>query len=575
MFWHYLEKSPITPTVTEENLPICYGLHVDTKSVLYRVSYYKKRINLEVSHIVSDGRGTLNFFKTLFCEYLKLRYSIAANYTGYQGTSQQMAEDSYNKYYQRGKGAGSDSQKVYRLAGWRDQADPTFIEYHLPASRVLELARSYSVSVTALVIAAVICAIREGMPHRERYRVIRMDVPADLRQIFGSNTTRNFFGLAYITYLPEKDESLEAVAIDIQAQLKIVTQADNLKPRMMRMIGFEKSPWLRFAPLLLKDFVLDMANRLAARKTTTTVSNLGVIDVDPHYSQLIDGLTVLTSTSGLNFSLCTFKDDLTIGISTVFSSLEVVRQLYQVFDQAGIDGCFNVNKEKVDLVGNATSIPASRTASTPAGSVTSTPAGSVTAGRRAPIVDTTVFPENQTKTSGTVALNILGFVSGLCVLLMLLLWQLVPLPGDIVFTVCVALIINYLFIRNIIIRNPDFLRVVVRYFLVLLALAAVWFLFTANLAITTFVIPGICLVAIIFDAALIAIFSSTFIVGYAKYLLFDIALGLAPLLLVVAGLTTWSALAYISAFTASIFFLGLLVFMRKHLVAEIRKLFSL
>ena len=40
------------------------------------------------------------------------------------------------------------------------------------------------------------------------------------------------------------------------------------------------------------------------------------------------------------------------------------------------------------------------------------------------------------------------------------------------------------------------------------------------------------------------------------------------------GLTTWDVPAYASALTASVFLLGLVVFTRKQLIAEVRKLFS-
>ena len=189
-------------------------------------------------------------------------------------------------------------------------------------------------------------------------------------------------------------------------------------------------------------------------------------------------------------------------------------------------------------------------------------------------VEPSVFPYNEVKKSGVLALKVLAFATGTCLLLVLFLWYLLSLPGNIVLTVCVALVINYLFVRNILMRNPDFLRVVVRYFLILIAMSAVWFLVTQNLVITTFVIPSICLVALVFDAALVVVFKDTFVLGYTKYLLFDVMLGLTPLVLVALGLTTWNLIAYVSAFTASILLLGLLVFMRKQLLLEIHKLFS-
>lgn len=186
-----------------------------------------------------------------------------------------------------------------------------------------------------------------------------------------------------------------------------------------------------------------------------------------------------------------------------------------------------------------------------------------------------VFPYNEAKKTGSMALAILAFTTGATLLLALFLWYTLSLPGNIILSVCIALVVNYLFVRNIIMHNPNFLRVVVRYFLILLAIAVIWFLLTQNLFVTTFVIPGICLMALVFDAILLIIFRGTFVSGYAKYLLFNVVLGLAPLLLVALGLTTWELPAFISALTSSILFLALLVFLHKQLLAELRKLFSM
>lgn len=189
--------------------------------------------------------------------------------------------------------------------------------------------------------------------------------------------------------------------------------------------------------------------------------------------------------------------------------------------------------------------------------------------------EASVFPQNEAKKSGSIALSVLAFATGVSLLVTLFLWLAIAVPGDIVGVACLALVLNYLFVRNIIVHRPNFLRVVVRYFMILLAIAALWFLLSQNLMITTFVIPAICLTALVFDAVLVVVFRGTFVSGYAKYLLFDVIFGLTPLVLVALNLTTWDLLAYISALTASILLLGLLVFTRKQLLAEMRKLFSM
>lgn len=350
MFWHYLEQASEPPTVSQENLPICYGLHVHAKSVLFRTSYYRSRINLEVSHMVSDGRGTLNFFKALLYAYLQERYGIEGVAAEYDGSDHQKSEDSFDKYFERDKAAPTHAPKVFRLSGWRDIADPTFMEYHLPVQKVLDLARSYGVSLTSLVIAVVVCAIRAEMPRRDRHRAIRLDIPVDLRQFFESATTKNFFGLAYVSYVPgDEDEPVEAVAAQVQAQLKVATKAENLKSRMNRMIALEKNPLLRLAPLFVKDLVLGLADWLVARETTTTVSSLGAIRIDERLSPFVRTINVLTSTNGINFMVSSFADDLSIGITSAYSNPDVIKNFCRFFTSKGIEGLIHINKTSEEV----------------------------------------------------------------------------------------------------------------------------------------------------------------------------------------------------------------------------------
>ena len=229
-------------------------------------------------------------------------------------------------------------------------AAPTFMEYHLPAHRVLERARACNVSLTSYVIAAVICAIRQEMPSRDRHRAIRMDVPVDLRQHFESTTVKNFFGLAFVSYVPgDEDEPVEAVAAHVHAQLKAGTGAEQLKPRMNRMIALEKNPFLRLAPLFVKDFALELADRLASRETTTTVSSLGLIRLDERIAPYVHGISALTSTTGINFLLCSYGDDLSIGISTAYSNPDVVKNFCRFFSAQGIEGLVHINKTSEEV----------------------------------------------------------------------------------------------------------------------------------------------------------------------------------------------------------------------------------
>ena len=66
-FWYYFEENDMKyPEVREENdFPGSYINKSKNNQYLFRVTYYKKRINLEVFHALTDGFGGLVFFKEL------------------------------------------------------------------------------------------------------------------------------------------------------------------------------------------------------------------------------------------------------------------------------------------------------------------------------------------------------------------------------------------------------------------------------------------------------------------------------------------------------------------------------
>ena len=79
LFWHYLEKSDFKPLVSVENKEICSRID---NGLLFRVSYYKKRIHLEVYHVLSDGNGSMEFLKYLVCTYLNIKEKLSIKYYG-------------------------------------------------------------------------------------------------------------------------------------------------------------------------------------------------------------------------------------------------------------------------------------------------------------------------------------------------------------------------------------------------------------------------------------------------------------------------------------------------------------
>lgn len=349
LFWRYLQEAPAVPEVQPEDLPVCFRLHTGLKSVLYRVSYFRNRINLEMSHMIADGRGTLEFLKTLLEFYVSLlQGGEATSDAAVEGAEE--SEDSFTRYFDKTKAGTTPSTRPYQLSGWRNEADPTFMELHLKVREVVAVAKGMGVSVTSLLVACVTSAIRAGMPERALGRPITMDVPVDLRGFYGSETLRNFFGLAFISCSSQLAAApLSEIARDVQRQLNDATVPANLARRMNQMVKLEKNPVVRMMPLFVKDAALAFGDWKARRDVTCTFSNLGLVKLPPAVAEEVRSIGCLTATRGLNFLAVSCNDDLTIGIASVYLLHEVPCRLVRILAQCGLSARLCVAKDAAEV----------------------------------------------------------------------------------------------------------------------------------------------------------------------------------------------------------------------------------
>lgn len=346
LFWHYLQQVSEPVRVTPENLPICSPLQAGRRAPLFRVSYYEQRINFEVSHIISDGRGSLEFFKELLRQYVERAYGVTLPATSYHATHNESIEDAFDKHFEPQNSKAAALSRAYHVPSPKMADDPSFLEYHLPCSAVLALAHEWQVSLTSVLMCALVEAIHSTFKRRDAGRhPIRIGLPVDLRSHFGSQTTRNFFGMAYITLdtsqtLPESRE----LAQHIQEQITAQTQLDALKLRMNAMVKLEKNPLVRIAPVFLKDLSLYIANLDSERGVTATLSNLGRITLEPGVSTYVESVNILTSTQGPNLLACSHGDDLSLGLSTVYTNLDTIQEFVRFFSDRQIFGYINYSR---------------------------------------------------------------------------------------------------------------------------------------------------------------------------------------------------------------------------------------
>ncbi|WP_353947975.1 hypothetical protein ABNN70_12535 [Sporolactobacillus sp. Y61] len=338
-FWYYLESTDRMPIVHEENTPPCSAIYrKNRKNLLFDVSYYNNRVNLEVYHVLSDGTGALHFLRTLITKYLSQRHQITEPSLDYDASAMQMSDDSFHKYY-TGSPNVRQNRRGYacRLRGRKYPEDRLKIMTGWVNLRpLLDAAHQYHTTLTVFLGACLMMAISETVPARAKRRPIVLDVPVNLRGHFPSSTVRNFFSVLLIGYdYWNLSASFEDVVKKIGDDLRIGLSKENLTRIIEAYSAVENNIFSRITPLFIKDRVLRAAYDLAMRRSTAGFSNLGVISMPHEVETFIRSFDVCSGTNGLQICMCSYQDRLSVSFSSPLISSEIQRRFFRTLTNLG------------------------------------------------------------------------------------------------------------------------------------------------------------------------------------------------------------------------------------------------
>lgn len=345
LFWYYLEDSDLKAVVDEEHTPACLPLYIrGKKNLLYRVNYFRKRINLEMFHVLADGTGAFMFFKSLITRYLQIRYNLSDDIKPSDDFSvEEKNEDAFTDNYQKQRGLSQlremRSVKAYQVSGeLDDNLLPHLLEGTVSAKSFLELAHKYDTTVGVLSVAIYLKAVILGMNRRQKKRHIVVSVPVNLRQFFKSGTARNFFGVINIDYDPiSYDGELKSIIEPVARDFKEKLSSENIERTMNSYSALEHNLAIKMVPLPIKDFTIGKFDSAAKRGVTTSMSNLGQIRMPEQTVPYIDRFSAFMTASSQQVCVCTFGDKMVFGEVSPFKTHKIMLNFFRCLSQEGME----------------------------------------------------------------------------------------------------------------------------------------------------------------------------------------------------------------------------------------------
>ncbi|MCR4591413.1 MAG: hypothetical protein K5668_11420 [Lachnospiraceae bacterium] len=344
-FWYYLEDSDLIPEVKEEGeFPLEALYYPGKRALMYRVNYYRKRINLEVFHVISDGTGAFMFLRHLVAKYLEIRYSLPlTRFDDDISSMQENSADAFDTFYEKSAGLEQlkdmGSKRAWQL---NEEKDPNLrchlIEGVVSVGKFLEKAKECGTTVGIFSVAVYIEAAIKTMTVRQKKRPIVVSVPVNLRQFYQSFTARNFFSVINITFnATEYDGTINSIIPKVKSAFEEQLSKEKINENMNSYAALEHNFAVKMIPLIVKDIGISLFSALAGRGVTCTMSNLGKITMPDELKEYIDYFSAFMAAPSEQVCVSTFGDRMVFGEVSPYVTHGVMMNFFRLLTGMGID----------------------------------------------------------------------------------------------------------------------------------------------------------------------------------------------------------------------------------------------
>ena len=347
-FWYYFEYNDKKVVIEEEKDYPCKYIDPNTNNdYLFKVTYFERKINIDIFHSLTDGNSAIQFFKEIVYQYIEIEY--AKEFKDKLRTDRKFnfnAEDSYLKNYNKKVKNNTKSKKAYILKGERIRlgAVSAIRATHeiIDLTKLKEVSKEKEVTITQLLTGILIKAIYLGnMKEINNNKPIKICVPVNLKKYFKSETINNFF--SYITIVADSkkidftnlDQILNLVKNDFEELLK----PDEIIKTMSSNVKLGNNFFIRIIPLFMKQIFVRLSYLEIRKYTTTTFSNIGRIGIISDYQKYIEDFFFLIAperVEKIKCSTCSYEDKMFFTFTSILMQTNIENEFKNILEELGI-----------------------------------------------------------------------------------------------------------------------------------------------------------------------------------------------------------------------------------------------
>jgi len=330
-FWKYFERNDKPIIIwNEKEYPYKKINTKENNDYLFKISFYENKINIDFFHLLTDGNSGIEFLKLLVYNYIDLTKNNLN--TNIKKQCERIL-DSKDKYLESGKkflNFKTKNKMAYMLKGKKLKYGETAINHFiLNIEDIKQEAKKNQVTISIYLVTLMIYSIYEtNFKIFEGKSPIKICVPVDLRKHFKLDTMSNFFSYMIVSCKLKCDStySFEDILNIVKEQFENNLDEKELIKTMSTDVTLVNNYFVRIIPLFIKKFFVQLGSLIVKQYSTTTFSNLGVIEVNEEYRNDIMGfLTILSPdwAEKVKIGICSYENKLFFTISSLLKDNEI------------------------------------------------------------------------------------------------------------------------------------------------------------------------------------------------------------------------------------------------------------
>ena len=338
-FWYYLETNPKKVIIKQELYYPCKKIDpAYNNGYLFSVTYFERKINIEIFHSLTDGNGGLIFFREIVYNYLDIKHKKLLDKEERRARKIELdTEDSYIANYDKKSKKSKENKRAYLLKGKELKFNQVSVNHLLiDADNLKSECTKYNLSTTQYLTSVLIWSIYNANVLKytgifKNKKPIKVCIPVNLKKYYRSKTMSNFF--SYISVDTEMNTciSFEEITKFVRSEFEKKLAEDEILKTMSDSVKIGKNIFVSSIPLFLKRIIIRSIYKEIQKYLSITYSNIGRIGIIGKYQEYIDYFLFLIAPEHIEkikCSSCTYTNKVIFTFTSILNDNSIEKYFY-------------------------------------------------------------------------------------------------------------------------------------------------------------------------------------------------------------------------------------------------------